>query len=347
MFASASEFDPVYYGHDGVRTFWRTWFSAWEKASFEYEEFIDAGDNVVTILSQHVRGRASGIELDWKSYGQIRLRPGRLALRIESDTSPMAVDVLTWEDSERLRVGETVFHTLAPDKVMHRASPEDGEFAVFKARSLIETYAALIAEHQPERILELGIATGGSTVLLAELARPAKLVAIDRKPLDEVRARVGAHADSRGFSEVIRTFGGVDQADRSQIARIVEEEFGGHTPDLVIDDCSHLYEPTRASFNELFPRLRPGGAYLIEDWTWAHNPLDSEYPEGVWPDEVPLTRLFFEIELAIPSIPGLIASISIDRQAAVITRGEAEIDPQDFEIASCANRRGRSLLAPP
>ena len=64
VFARASEFEPVYYGHDGIRTFWRTWFSAWEKASFEYEEFIDAGDSVVTILSQHVRGRASGIELD-------------------------------------------------------------------------------------------------------------------------------------------------------------------------------------------------------------------------------------------------------------------------------------------
>ena len=259
----------------------------------------------------------------------------------------MAVDVLTWEDSERLRVGETVFHALAPGALMHSATPDDGEFAVFKPRSLIETYASLIAERRPERILELGISMGGSTVLLAELARPAKLVAIDLKPLDEVRTRVGAHAERRGFSEVIRTFGGVDQADRSRIAQIVEGEFRGHAPDLVIDDCSHLYEPTRASFNELFPRLSPRGAYLIEDWTWAHNPLDSESPEGLWPDEVPLTRLFFEIELAIPSVPGLIASISIDHQAAVITRGEAEIDPKDFEIASCANRRGRSLLAPP
>ena len=256
--------------------------------------------------------------------------------------------MLTWEDSERrLRTGETLFHTLAPGDVLHRVTPGDGEFAVFKPRSLIEKYAALVAERRPQRIVELGIAMGGSTVLLAELARPAKLVAIDLEPLDEVRARVGEHAERRGFSEVIRTVGGVDQADRSRIAQIVEEEFEGHAPDLVIDDCSHLYEPTRASFNELFPRLRPGGTYLIEDWNWAHNPLDSEYPEGLWPDEVPLTRLFFEIELAIPSVPGLIKSISIDVQTAVITRGDAEIDPKDFEIASCANQRGRALLAPP
>jgi SAM-dependent methyltransferase len=260
----------------------------------------------------------------------------------------MALDVLTWKDGERLRVGGTVFHALAPgDEFALRGTPEAGEFVIFKSRPLIETYAALIAERRPERILELGFWGGGSTVLLAELARPAKLVAIDLQPLNEVRARVAAHAEMRGFGEVIRTFGEVDQADRPRIAQIVEDEFEGYAPDLIVDDCSHLYEPTRASFNELFPRLRPQGAYLIEDWTWAHTPLDSDHPEGFLPDEVPLTRLFFEIQLAIPSVPGLIESISIDRQAAVITRGDAEINPKDFEIASCANQRGLSLLAPP
>ena len=33
----------------------------------------------------------------------------------------------------------------------------------------------------------------------------------------------------------------------------MEENFSGEDLDLVIDDCSHLYEETRASFNELFP----------------------------------------------------------------------------------------------
>jgi ketosteroid isomerase-like protein len=58
--APASDFEPVYHGHEGVRAFWRVWFAAWERADFEYAEFIDAGDSVVTILSQRVRGRTSG-----------------------------------------------------------------------------------------------------------------------------------------------------------------------------------------------------------------------------------------------------------------------------------------------
>jgi len=68
---TASGLEPVYHGHDGVRAFWHAWFAAWETASFEYEEFIDAGDSIVTTLSQRLRGRTSGIELEWNSYGQV------------------------------------------------------------------------------------------------------------------------------------------------------------------------------------------------------------------------------------------------------------------------------------
>lgn len=65
-----SDLEPVYRGHEGVRRFWRTWAEAWETPSFEYEEFIDAGDTVVTILSQRVRGRASGVQQQWNSFAQ-------------------------------------------------------------------------------------------------------------------------------------------------------------------------------------------------------------------------------------------------------------------------------------
>jgi hypothetical protein len=38
---------------------------------------------------------------------------------------------------------------------------------------------------------------------------------------------------------------------------------------LVVDDASHTYEDTKASFETLFPLLQPGGIYAIEDWSWA------------------------------------------------------------------------------
>jgi hypothetical protein len=64
-------FDPVYVGHDGVRTFWRLWLSAWETTTFEYDEFIDAGEHVVVVQSQRMRARTSGIEVEWNSYAQV------------------------------------------------------------------------------------------------------------------------------------------------------------------------------------------------------------------------------------------------------------------------------------
>jgi ketosteroid isomerase-like protein len=77
--AQWSDFEPVYHGHEGVRTFWRTWFAAWETVDFEYEEFIDAGDQVLSILSQRMRGRTSGVELEWHSYGQVwTIRDGKV-----------------------------------------------------------------------------------------------------------------------------------------------------------------------------------------------------------------------------------------------------------------------------
>ena len=43
----------------------------------------------------------------------------------------------------------------------------------------------------------------------------------------------------------------------------------------MIDDASHLYEPSLASFETLFPLLRPGGTYIIEDWKWEHEVVDA------------------------------------------------------------------------
>jgi ketosteroid isomerase-like protein len=79
----APDSEPVYRGHEGVRAFWRAWAEAFETPSFDYEEFIDAGDTVVSILSQRVRGRTSGIEQEWKSYGQNWTIRERKVVRVE------------------------------------------------------------------------------------------------------------------------------------------------------------------------------------------------------------------------------------------------------------------------
>jgi ketosteroid isomerase-like protein len=68
-------FEPVYRGHEGVRAFWRQWLDAWESIEFRVDELIDAGDDVVAMLLQVNRGRASGIEVpqfDWAQVWTVR-----------------------------------------------------------------------------------------------------------------------------------------------------------------------------------------------------------------------------------------------------------------------------------
>jgi hypothetical protein len=68
---------------------------------------------------------------------------------------------------------------------------------------------------------------------------------------------------SRNFDGRIKTYWKTDQADKTRLRTIVETEFDGPL-DLLIDDASHLYRQTRASFEALFPLLVPGGLSIIE-----------------------------------------------------------------------------------
>src|SRR6266704_3775580 len=51
-----------YEGLQAAQQFWRDWLAAWETLVFDYE-LLDAGDKVVMLLEQRMRGRASGVEV--------------------------------------------------------------------------------------------------------------------------------------------------------------------------------------------------------------------------------------------------------------------------------------------
>ena len=246
-----------------------------------------------------------------------------------------------WESEERCVVGKRRFQIL-PDGFLDRdraaISMEGADFLLLKERALIDRYATLLPPLRPRNVLELGILEGGSAAFLRELLRPNLLVALDQKPPTSPALRDYIADD--GLADMLRVFGDVDQGDRPRLAQIVDDAFGSEPLDLVVDDCSHLYEPTRASFNELFPRLRPGGLYVIEDWRWAHTPLAE-----MWPDEVPLTRLVFELLIAISVLPGLIADVTVNDHSVELQRGDAPVVPQEFEVSEHIDPRGRSLLA--
>jgi SAM-dependent methyltransferase len=248
---------------------------------------------------------------------------------------------LTWQSDERCVVGETTFQ-IPSIGILDSEQPSipmaGADFLLLKPRTLVERYVD--EELRPLHIFELGILEGGSTALLWELAQPRVIAAIDHQPPNMPALR--DYVSRRELDDVIRIHTDVDQADRSRLAKIAEEAFGDESLDLVVDDCSHMYEPTRASFNELFPRLRPGGLYAIEDWDWTREKKIAE----MWADQVPLTRLIVELLLVLASGSGLISEITVADEMVLARRGNAKIDSPGFDVFDSLDASGRSLLAP-
>jgi predicted O-methyltransferase YrrM len=225
--------------------------------------------------------------------------------------------------------------------------PTTGEyFTIIKSDEMVQQYRDLLARFTNPRIVELGIFQGGSVALLAMLARPRKLVAIELEetPVEPLLELIR----ERGLEEAVRPYFGVDQADRARLTEIVEHEFGDEPLDVVVDDASHLYGPSVTSFELLFPRLRPGGAYVIEDWagqdvmaaklavklqdptSHVHEGIARAMAEG--PRRVPLSRMAVELTIAAGQSDGTIAGVAIDRHWVLVHRGEGHLDPSTFRL---------------
>lgn len=230
-------------------------------------------------------------------------------------------------------------------------------FFIVKPIEHVRQYMELFEELRGAAIFELGIAEGGSTALTALLASPRKLVAIDNETerltaLDEFIA-------ARGLGEVVRPYWGVDQGDRGRLMEIVEVELAGDAIDLVVDDASHQLDLTRTSFETLFPYLRPGGRYVIEDWTSDHvfydavgdalrdptQPGHEEHMAAIrealrrradggaeQPRRWPLSQIGIELILARASSGEAVAKVSFGRYSIVVERGPGELDPRTFRL---------------
>lgn len=74
-------------------------------------------------------------------------------------------------------------------------------------------------------------------------------------------------AELEGLKGGFRAEYGVNQSNQSLICQLTTQYMGeGRCIDLVVDDASHVPAPTRDSCETLFPRIRPGGNYIVEDY---------------------------------------------------------------------------------
>lgn len=109
-------------------------------------------------------------------------------------------------------------------------------------------------------LLEIGVAQGASLEMWKKYFPEATIIGIDINPEclrfagEGVIVEIGSQGDSSFLNRIGTTY----------------------KPSVVIDDGSHLASHNMETFFSLFPHLRPGGLYVIED-LYLHYTRPNEY----------------------------------------------------------------------
>jgi predicted O-methyltransferase YrrM len=209
----------------------------------------------------------------------------------------------------------------------NQSLPEDfvegpGRVYIAKSWPYIESYLTVAQGKNIKSVLELGIYKGGSVVFFDQMLDLERLTAVDimtqRLPnLDSYVADISKSKVSLHY--------GIDQSDKAKLKDIISADFPEGV-DLVIDDASHWYSHTKASFEVIFPKLTENGVYVVEDWDWGRNTTacgDSNTDcRQLYDELLAIKEAFPDIISGFHSYPGFFA----------LTRGPAQI-PDDFTIA--------------
>ena len=203
----------------------------------------------------------------------------------------------------------------------------ENNFVLVKDPSFAQSMARICTPLNPKNIIEFGVHHGASLVLLDKIYTPDSIIGIDERREHPAK---GPSAHS-----VIEPYCGVKQKHTDKSIQILESHFPKKNVNLIIDDCSHLYEPTKAAFLTSFPYLKSGGIYITEDWGWAHWPGEFQKKE-LFPG-TPLSKLVFELLLLQSVIPNVIAKIETDYNHVAITKGEKSNHNNEklFELIKC------------
>lgn len=117
--------------------------------------------------------------------------------------------------------------------------------------------------------LELGILNGSSLKVWENYFENANIVGLDIDP-----------SKSRYETDKTKVYIG-SQSDKNLIDRIKNDYPDGF--DVILDDASHINELTIESFNLLFPHLKRGGYYIIEDTHCTYGGVGFAENVKKWP----------------------------------------------------------------
>jgi len=215
-----------------------------------------------------------------------------------------------------------------------RGKSEDNKYVLVKTRRLLDFYESLRAE-APKNIFEIGMFEGGSLIYFDKIFEPKTIVGVDirRKPI----AALERYKKARPH---IKTYYGRSQ-DSAQTRGAAQSNFPEGI-DLVIDDASHLYSETKKTFENIFPLVRTGGLYVIEDWAWAHreNPTAAGTARNNRPA---LTNLIFELTV-LAATSRVIDRITINGDLFCIKKGRGMLPVTKLDVSSRLRNRDMPLI---
>ncbi len=138
----------------------------------------------------------------------------------------------------------------------------------------------------PIRLLEVGVYNGESMKILSTFFPDSYIVGVDLEM---------KHIDFSRYPNVH-----YEQADQTN-ASVLTSVCNRHAPtgfDIIIDDASHIGSYSQATFEALFPKLKSGGIYIVEDWGTGYW---NDWPDGGIFEKFTATPLPGAITKRLPS----------------------------------------------
>ena len=207
---------------------------------------------------------------------------------------------------------------------------------LIKDWAFVEDELTEIADNDIRRMLEVGIFQGGSAALWPLVLPLERYAGIDIRDTEQLAFPPSVTEHPRW--KVVRLYGKTSQDDASTLNTIIDG-LGGPL-DLVVDDASHEYRLTERTFEIVFPRMRAGGMYIIEDWAWAERPGPWDEPTHPWYARDSLTNLILRLTLLHGARPEIITRMVMRRGFVALWRGGASLDDH-FDIESSYPSRRR------
>jgi predicted O-methyltransferase YrrM len=226
----------------------------------------------------------------------------------------MGSEIITQEDDLYFYINGTRFRQLRADSKLRKTT--DDEVLILKSPRVLRKYDKVFTRLPTANVLEFGVAEGGSILYFAQAFPEFRYVGIDLREPNEALLH---HIERARVSDRVKIYYGTGQDDGRRINEIIRENFGQEPLGCVIDDASHMYRPSRHTFETTFGQLAPNGLYCIENWSWAHQHGHYQTNEL---DKPALTNLLFEIVMLAASTEGVIGAIDIDTDIAMVRRGD-------------------------